>query len=395
MARGKVARNLAFAEPLQGQVCDTIPLAEAKVVGQILLYCDDIPATRAAPTPRELDKFWAACAGADSRVVVDAICDQLTEAIAAERWQPQLRLLRALGSFYGRGEAGRRLANSVMAASSKLVEHVAAEVPEAEDEAARLLTIWRLAGALPPGEDIRMADEGGLSCFTDGAHARSSQSSPAAPDAACEEQTSDAKRASTVDLLESTTAADAACEGQTSDAKKASSNDLLEFEESPSSVDLLTLDTSCQSANASPVLVHRWSLRDHGPPDTESAPANARGLHGPSFPAVPSPRLISASSLCNRGLSKTKSMSTTAHELDSLSFPIGSSPRHFYIADAGSGNENRELDSMFDFGQLQDNPCRRQLRFAPLAADSIMNRQLPRRKDPFDALSGHFDLLRT
>lgn len=394
MARDTGARNPAFAEPSHGLVCDTIPLAEAKVVGQILVYCDDIPATRVAPTPRELDKFWLVCASGDSRVAVAAICDQFAEAIAAERWQPQLRLLRALGNFYGRGEAGRCLANAVMAASSKLVEHVAAEVPEVEEDATRLLTIWRLSAALPPGEDIRMADEGGLSCFTDGPHAGSVQCSVSPADAAREEQTSDGRKASTVDFLDSTTAADASCEGQTIDTKKASSNDLLEFEESPASIDLLTLDVSCKTASGSPVLLPTLSSHDCVLPDSQSVLASACGLKGLSFSTAQSPQLISSSSPGSHTLPKTKSMPVIPHGLDGLSFPLRSSPRHFYIADAGSGNENRELESMFDFGQLQDNPCRRQLKFAPLAADSIINKQLPRRKDPFNSLSGHLDILK-
>lgn len=176
------------AEVLQQQ-----PSRAAKVVAAeqeaarllISCFCEDVPAMRVAPTQDELDSLWEKCKVLQAKAVSGALSDQL--AIGADEgehsWQFQVRALHFLTHLYSKSIPGKEIASGVMANCGELVRYLAQESPECGDEASRALLVWQLATVVPSGQEIHIADEGGLLYFTAGtiqqtAHLQESAPSP-------------------------------------------------------------------------------------------------------------------------------------------------------------------------------------------------------------------------
>lgn len=96
--------------------------------------------------------------------VVAALYGQLAGAINSHDWQPRLRALAIIEHFY-RDEASRLLAQKVASRAGELLRHLSLEVPECQDAACRVLTLRQLAEVLPSGQEVHMANEGGLLYF--------------------------------------------------------------------------------------------------------------------------------------------------------------------------------------------------------------------------------------
>lgn len=132
----------------------------------ITAFCEKFPATRYEPSRDELQSLWAKVSVLEAKPVSEALCEVIAEAIAAHSWQPQLRALRVVVYFYSMGDSGRAIARDVMDKSRDLLQHTLGHIPECHDDASKALLVSQLANALPPGEEARIANEGGILFFT-------------------------------------------------------------------------------------------------------------------------------------------------------------------------------------------------------------------------------------
>jgi len=150
----------------------------------VVEFCEDVPAFRVAPSGKEIEKLWERCvatAFSDPDVASQGSRAELPEAAAEEvaeslheqllagcagNWHLQVRALRLIAHLFGMGAAGRSVASRAMTKAGGLVKYLVAEVPECADDASRLMLIWQLAQVLPAGQEVRVADDGGLLHFT-------------------------------------------------------------------------------------------------------------------------------------------------------------------------------------------------------------------------------------
>lgn len=144
-------------------------------------FCEDVPHLRVAPMCAEMNDLLRRCSTSRNRqpstslepliddvsclIFVEALHEQLGS-VSNDNWQVRFRALCLITHLFGRGERERRLAVMAMGRCHELVRHLSVEVQECKDYACRLLLIWQMAQILPPGEDIRAADRGGILNFT-------------------------------------------------------------------------------------------------------------------------------------------------------------------------------------------------------------------------------------
>mmetsp|Transcript_91997 Transcript_91997/g.192347 ORF Transcript_91997/g.192347 Transcript_91997/m.192347 type:complete len:435 (+) Transcript_91997:142-1446(+) len=149
------------------------------VANLVTRFCEEIPALRAEPNSEEVRYLWSACcriapngktpAGlstAGMKGMSVALRQQMSDGCQGV-WQQQLRALRILAFCFGLGSCGRAVGLYTMAKAEALVRHLASDPGnEINEEASRVLLIWQLAQVLPPGQEVQVADNGGLLHFT-------------------------------------------------------------------------------------------------------------------------------------------------------------------------------------------------------------------------------------
>lgn len=149
-------------------------------------FCEEVPPARVAPTGAELEELWLRCASFRPAGVSKALSLQLSRLLEpgedAYAWQAHSRALQALIHFYGKGKAGKTIGDATMEQSHELVRHLATDMPECADLAARALEVWQLSVVTPDGCEAQMLDAGGLMRFTQEASAERRGDEDAPPD---------------------------------------------------------------------------------------------------------------------------------------------------------------------------------------------------------------------
>jgi len=100
--------------------------------------------------------------------VAQALTDQLAKATGEQNWQAQVRALHILTHLYTKGHTGKQIAQVVMNSARELLQHLAKETEECHRGANLALLVAQLAGVVPPGEEVNIANEGGLMYFVGG-----------------------------------------------------------------------------------------------------------------------------------------------------------------------------------------------------------------------------------
>jgi hypothetical protein len=107
----------------------------------IAAFCDNCPATRVEPAASELQALAEACTHASCSGLVSAFREQLSWSSGRSEWQPRARALRALEYFNAQNGPTRIVAQKTVRESGDILRHLAAEVPQCRDRAARLLAL--------------------------------------------------------------------------------------------------------------------------------------------------------------------------------------------------------------------------------------------------------------
>lgn len=340
---------------VQNRSAGSPPADAQQAADAVRRFCQDVPATRVAPTAEELDALWAhlaldtancfgssqpASAAAQRAAVADALTEQLAYGCEGP-WQPQFRALRLLAYLYEKGEGGRRLAAAAMEEAGGLIEHLASTAgevqAETQEEASRLLLVRQLTGVLPPGQEVAVANSGGLLHFT---RADASSASP---------------QVSTAALQSVTRAAGA-----------------TQADDFP---DLLS-----------------WSPREAS--TTPPPPSTAAAALSAAPPVRRSPAAPGIDAHCGWGgeeASKSGLAGGLGYELpELLAAAFGRSPEVFNIGeDEGGQPESSELDDMFSFAG-----GRREARPTPsVSFDLALSPTLQSRSpDPFAFVAAHVGL---
>lgn len=174
----RVGRQMCPAWLCGGNASDTVDAAPhdvprvktdefvqgAEASNLITRFCENHPMTRVDPTERELVALWNSCRLLDQSAVAAAIYNQLAGAIESHVWQPRARALAVIEHLY-QAEDSRLIAHKVAVRSEELLRFLSTEVPECHDAACQVLLLRQLAEVLPSGQEVRMANEGGLLYF--------------------------------------------------------------------------------------------------------------------------------------------------------------------------------------------------------------------------------------
>jgi len=319
-------------------------------------FCEHVPATRVEPTPAELESLWMKCSDLRAVIVAQALADQLTKATGEQNWQAQVRALHVLTYLYTKGHGGKQIAQVVMNSTRELLQHLAKETEECHRGANLALLVAQLAGVVPPGEEVNIANEGGLMYFVGGDSRHSNSSVGGLVESShdlktttensqsCEQaepQTSSAAVETSVDLLSLSEAGEAApVMPVPALAASVQEQDLICLATPVRQQDLICLD-------ATPIVVDVGKNHVHVTKASAEMLVQAQELAGISFECslnTPAPKPNFGTNLHGQCNSLTNRMS-------------GSRPR----------------------------PAA----YIPLVTDQFMEEQLPRPRDPFASLAEH------
>lgn len=329
--------------------------ARQKVRDHIATFCETYSDLRVEPTEEELEAVWRRCCSAKSAHVAAALHEQLLGAASSHLWQPRLRAARLLSFLYARGAAGRAAAQAAATRSIDVLQHLAADVPPCQEAASRALLLQELAGVLVPGQEVQMADHGGILFFTAGgdAPAEAAVAPPfvAAPAAvvrarSAQEGREETSHAPVVDLLGLSSSA---CRSSSIDGGKvADSNDLISLNEpqTASTVQLLDL-----------VVV--------------SEPSSEGGLREATKPASTQQVALEVA---------------IVHQQQGFHHPGQRKVQVFDLASDDQSDGNPELDEIFSFTRHAAHLPRvamRRVPDIPLVTSANAHYLIPTRRDPF------------
>lgn len=349
----------------------------------ISAFCESFPATRFEPTHGELRTCWAGCAPFSRESVTAALMKQIADAGSSHEWQPHWRALRLLAHLYTEGEAGRAIAQKVTTRAADLLRFFTLEVPECQEIATRILLLQQLAEVLPPGQEVRFADEGGILYFTSDA-----QCGPPATDAVC-----GVARPRDVEPMVDVSA-----------SPGAASADLLGLSSCRGNLPNVMDASGAASAPAplSGVGASAEPLLDLSPPCFDTSVGHA------SSPPV-------QLQICTHELERLQPLECSGADLVGKATSTTSTPSLPEVYNIGGKEvsiDNPELCRMFSFGfgpAIDDSKsdasrggkldnCKRSLPMSsprtgmaltsqttiPLVTDAYMREHLPRQRDPFD-----------
>lgn len=319
-------------------------------------FCEHVPATRVEPTPAELESLWMKCSDLRAVIVAQALADQLTKATGEQNWQAQVRALHVLTYLYTKGHGGKQIAQVVMNSARDLLQHLAKETEECHRGANLALLVAQLTGVVPPGEELNIANEGGLMYFM-GGDSRNSDSSVGGlveashdftgtannsrPCEQAEQQMSSTAVETSVDLLSLSEAVEAAPVAPASPlAASVQEQDLICLAASVRQQDLISLD-------APPIVVDRGKHHVHVTQASTGVRVQAQELAGISWERSPNTPAAKPNFGANLGGQRSSQLTNRM---------AGIRPRS--------------------------------AAYIPLVTDQFMEEQLPRR-DPFASLAEH------
>jgi len=321
-------------------------------------FCEEVPVARVLPTEAELEALWSRCAKFRPTVIAKALSAQfsrlLEPALDVYAWHSHARALQALIFFYGKGKAGRLVGDAAMEQSSELVHHLARDMPECADAAARALEVWQLAAVAPAGCEAQAVGDDGLLQFTKQAGSlccQGADSAAPAPLLAAPPRLAPAQAAAQAEPPCSAAAAPSAIE-----------EDLL-----------------CLAADAAPVgsppAATVLPLAAPAPPAGACLAEHARRQHHEP------PSGLTAAAGCGAGL---------LLELGPLALEIGralevspAAPQIFNMSDAESlPADSSELNEMFSF--VHKDPI-----LFPALTKKYLSENIPEAKDPFAFVADH------
>lgn len=306
-------------------------------------FCEHVPATRVEPTQAELESLWMKCSNLRAVVVAQALGDQLVKATGEQNWQAQVRALHVLTYLYTKGHGGKQIAQVVMTSARELLQHLATETEECHRGANLALLVAQLTGVVPPGEEVNIANEGGLMYFMGGDSRHSNSTVGGLVESSHDVRTSTENGQS--------------CE----QAEPQTSSAAVE-----TSVDLLSLSEAVEAVPAAPVPLAA-SIQEQDLISLDAAPDVVDvGKDHVHVPRASAEVLVRAQELA--GISFERSPATPATKPN-------------FAANLGGQCSSQLTSRMAGFRP-------RPAAYIPLVTDQFMEEQLPRR-DPFASLAEH------
>mmetsp|Transcript_80487 Transcript_80487/g.152894 ORF Transcript_80487/g.152894 Transcript_80487/m.152894 type:complete len:460 (-) Transcript_80487:139-1518(-) len=134
------------------------PRQKAEATTLLSKFCSNYGAARVAPRPAELEDLWLRCSVLQPNTVASAIYEQLSFADGDLEWQPRLRILYLLETFYWKGGVGRNITDGILNHGGGLLQHLATEVPQTKEKAEQVIQVLSgQAGAPPESQKVEAA----------------------------------------------------------------------------------------------------------------------------------------------------------------------------------------------------------------------------------------------
>lgn len=394
---------------------------KTEVVKLIAKFCNDIPVTRVRPSSCELDGLWMKCSLFEPTAVSAAICALLPDLLASHDWQPPLRAIHVLLHFYSKGEQGKLVVTEVMTKAGDFVRHLADEVPECMDGASKIVLISRLA-AIVPGDEVWMANEGGLISFTTSNDTPDSlakekrvgklvnyTASKDTPDSLRKERCV-SKKSMSADLIKSASSS-VSSSAPPALAPPPAPTTSLACAQMPAQPDTLAWPSSFNGHAQN----FASNSREGGRVKRVQPPVPVPIPRGSLADALPTPAeaLTGQSSSSNRVASPSREADKRRSE-DHI-IPANSAPedqvlpdiigevlqRSSYIGEISKGTEffcmaDGESDTDGESPELNEmfNACQKRVACIPSGADILMEKSMQRPREPFAFVAEHFDKMR-
>mmetsp|Transcript_83958 Transcript_83958/g.148485 ORF Transcript_83958/g.148485 Transcript_83958/m.148485 type:complete len:555 (-) Transcript_83958:94-1758(-) len=134
------------------------PRSRQEAVRVIGDFCEKYPASRVRPSTTDLEKLWAEVSTLKAAALVSAIYDQLSYANGDTSWQPRLRILYAIESFFKKGGMGKEVAVGVYNQARSIIQHLV-EVQQCAEKAFEVKQL--LTGKIKVADPGAQADDEG------------------------------------------------------------------------------------------------------------------------------------------------------------------------------------------------------------------------------------------